>query len=381
MPTNQGGIESPQTPAFYNMNGLAVDANGSPAHGAFESHGKIRDTTGVPAYTPKPQYTTQVSQDGQMEQVQMPGPSNTPTYAPPAAQSSTVTNDQPWSRTTTLNPADQANLDKQRGLTSQAYTTAGTALGNVDRTLSQPLDFSSLPQMSSLDYSSLGAVPTAPTIDANNPVVQALYAAQTSRLDPRFTNERNAVETRLANQGITAQTNPGAYARELETFNTGRNDAYQQAMASSLQAGVGAQNTQFQQQLASRQQAEAEINQRYQAGVTSRQQAEQELLTLRNQPTNEVAALLGTSPGVSTPTFSPIATSGVAPPDIAGLTMGAYNAQNTQYAAQLQQQNANTGAVAGLGGAALTAGLMPYALPAAGAAGMTTGFGRMFGGK
>jgi hypothetical protein len=65
----------------------------------------------------------------------------------------------------------------------------------------------------------------------------AAYKRQTNRLDPRFDKEREALDIRLRNQGLGY--GDSAYDSAMGTFNTGKNDAYEQARLSSSEQGMG----------------------------------------------------------------------------------------------------------------------------------------------
>lgn len=137
------------------------------------------------------------------------------------------------------------------------------------------------------------------------------------RLDPRFEQQRAATEARLANQGIA----PGseAYNREMTSLEQSKNDAY---------------------------------NQLYLQG---RGQAFNELGAMRNQPINEITALLSGSQ-VSQPNVAPATPQGMPTTDVAGLINENYNQRYNNY----QQKNAQTqsllGGLFGLASGGLTGG-------------------------
>ena len=86
---------------------------------------------------------------------------------------------------------------------------------------------------------------------ARQQAIDAAYGQSTSRLDPQWSTRANALQTQLANQGLT----PGseAYSSAQRDFNLGRNDAYTSAMNSAIGQGTEAGNAIFAQGLASRQ--------------------------------------------------------------------------------------------------------------------------------
>lgn len=135
-----------------------------------------------------------------------------------------------------------------------------------------------------------------------------------ARLDPRFQREGAALENNLINRGIR----PGskAYDTMHTQFDQSKNDAY---------------------------------NQLYLSG---RGQGAQEALTERNQPINEISALLSNSQ-VSQPNFASTPTPGVAPTDVIGAQQQNLNQQNVGYNANLQQNQAMMNGLFGLGKAAV----------------------------
>lgn len=132
------------------------------------------------------------------------------------------------------------------------------------------------------------------------------------RLAPQIAQRDEDLRTRLANQGIKAGSD--AYDRELNTFNQGTNDAYNQLI---LQ-GHG--------------------------------QAVQDLLTQRNQPLNEISALMSGSQ-VSMPQFGAGTNQPSLPNvDYAGMVDQNYQNQVGAYNTQMQQSNGLIGGLFGLGG-------------------------------
>jgi len=203
-----------------------------------------------------------------------------------------------FSATTTLSPAQQQLLD----LTNATKKNIGQI--GVDQ--SQKIG------------SLLGT-----NIDLDTATEGKIDALGAARLDPQFARNEDALRTRLANQGI--QPGSAAWNAEMTQFGQGKNDAY---------------------------------NQLY---LTGRGQGAQEALTERNQPINEISALMSGSQ-VSNPAFSSTPQTSVAGVDYGGMVNNNFNAQNQQYMTQMGQQNAAMGGVFGLAGTGLAAG-MKYGLP------------------
>jgi hypothetical protein len=151
-------------------------------------------------------------------------------------------------------------------------------------------------------------------VNMNSEVENRLYELGRSRLDPRFNDQRASLEQSLANRGITLGSE--AYDRAMGGFEQSRNDAYNQL------------------------------------ALTGRGQAVQEVLAQRNQPINEISALMSGSQ-VSQPNFIGTPQAQQANTDVAGIYNQNFQNQMGIYNAQMNQQNAMMGGVAGLAGNAM----------------------------
>lgn len=191
--------------------------------------------------------------------------------------------------TTTLNDTQQATLDQNQ----EAQLNLGT-LAN------ERSDFLR-------DY-----LPT--TEAATDSIDRRLYELGSQRLDPRFEREESALQTRLANQGITAGSE--AWQREMDQFGQTRNDAYNNLM------------------------------------LTGRGQATNEV----NMPINQITALLSGSQ-VSNPNVAMNQQQGMATTDIGGLINENYNQRLQNFNAQQAGSNSILGGLFGLGAAGISGGL------------------------
>ena len=201
----------------------------------------------------------------------------------------------------------------------------------------------------------------------------AVQEALLARINPDLERERAALESRLANQGITMgsqawQTGMQDYGRQANDarygaiLNAGQeqsrmfglgmqqagfnNDAIQQAY------GMDMGNAQFNN--ASLQQAYGMDMGRAQFGNSARQQSLQEQLALRAQPINEASALL-TGGQLSMPQFQNVAQVGVQAPDYQGAMGQNQAAANSQWGAAVQRTGQNNAAAAGAATAAISA--------------------------
>lgn len=187
-----------------------------------------------------------------------------------------------YTATTTLTPQQQAILDQTQGAQLNLATLGKDRSAFLQDYLKQ--DFN---------------------VDAA--AEQKLYDLGASRLDPRFEQQRDQLQTRLISQGIRPGTE--AYERQMMQFEQGRNDAY-----NSL-------------------------------ALSGRSQAFNEALTERNQPLNEISALLSGSQ-VQQPNFVNTPQTSVGGVDYTGLV-------NSNYQAQVANQNSMLGGLFGLGAAGI----------------------------
>ncbi len=138
------------------------------------------------------------------------------------------------------------------------------------------------------------------------------------RMNPRFEQEEDRLRTRLTNQGIT----PGseAWNREMSSFGQNKNDAFNSLM------------------------------------LQGRGQAMGELQAIRNQPINEISALLSGSQ-VNTPQGGGFQPQGAATTDVAGLINSNYNQRAANWQQQNSQRQGLLGGLFGLGAKAISGGL------------------------
>lgn len=146
-----------------------------------------------------------------------------------------------FTETVTLSPEQQAIYDKEKAAEGNLAGLAEQQSGFLQDYLNKP-------------------------IDLNNEAVESrLFELGSRRLDPRFDRDRESLRTNLISRGIREGTD--AWDAAMGNLNQSQNDAYNQLL------------------------------------LTGRGQAVQEALTERNQPINEITALLSGSQ-VSMPQFS-----------------------------------------------------------------------------
>jgi hypothetical protein len=149
-------------------------------------------------------------------------------------------------------------------------------------------------------------------VNLNNDAVEnRLFQLGSARLTPQFERDDQAMRTQLINSGIRPGSD--AWNAEMTRLAQNKNDALNQLVLSGHQTAVN------------------------------------DILTERNQPLNEITALMSGSQ-VSNPNFASTPQASVAGTDYAGMVRDNYNAANQNYQTQLAQNNAMLGGMFGLGG-------------------------------
>lgn len=192
-----------------------------------------------------------------------------------------------FASTTTLSPEEQRNQNQQWEFDNQVNTLGINQTRRLAGHLDQPIRM------------------------GNEAAESRLMELGRARLDPVLTQRRQARETQLYNQGLQPGTE--AWSRSMGELGQQENDAYNQLM------------------------------------LTGRGQANQELLTERNQPINEITALMSGGQ-VTQPSFVSTPQANVQPVDLyRAHELGPY----AQWQAQNQSNNAMIGALGGMAGTAL----------------------------
>lgn len=190
-----------------------------------------------------------------------------------------------YTQTTNLSPEQQAIFEQSQVAQGNLAGLAADQSGAMRDYLGQPFEFN------------------------NQDAANWAYDLGAQRLDPRFEQERSSLESQLINRGIRPGT--AAYDAEMTRLGETKNDAYNQLM------------------------------------LTGRQQAFGEALSQRNQPINELSALMSGSQVSNPAQMSGAAPqTGVAGVDYTGLV-------NQKYQAELANSQAKMGGMFGLLGAGL----------------------------
>lgn len=209
--------------------------------------------------------------------------------------------------------------------------------------------------------------------DFSTAASDAAYKQATRYLDPQVKQQQQQMEARLAEQGFVPGT-PG-YNQAMQTFQDTNNRQYAQARDSATTQGFNVGHTQFGDSMASVNAAIAAAmqgNNFYNQGLqsnfnnardegsfqnTARAQAIAESLQRRNQPMNEYNALMQGSQQNAASLLGGQGSGGgnasLGNTDVMGAYGKQYQGLMDKYNADVQSDNATTGALTGLASAAL----------------------------
>lgn len=294
-----------------------------------------------------------------------------------------------YTATQTLSPAQQRLQGLQtQGATNLAQLGADQSarLGSI---LSKPMSTAGAPNVRAPQLGRVGSGPDMQTVGAGPRLATSYngdFSADRKRVEdaiiarasPQMEADRRALESRLANQGI--QIGSEAYDRAMQNqsqavndFRLGAilsggqeqsrmvglerdraifgNDARQQMFANNI-TGAGFNNAANQQEFANRMAAQGFNNQAAQQGFGNQQAMRNAYLSeayaARNQPINEIGALLGTGQ-VQSPNFVNTPTAQMPTTDLAGLINSGYQNKLGAWQQQNQQRQSTMGGLFGLG--------------------------------
>jgi hypothetical protein len=199
-----------------------------------------------------------------------------------------------FTATQTLSPTEQKLFDLNTTSRTNLGNAGVTATGKINDILGSNVDLS------------------------NDAVENRLFQLGTERLTPQFQRDEDSLRTQLINSGIRPGSD--AWNTEMTRLSQNKNDALNSLLLSGHQTAVN------------------------------------DILTERNQPLNEITALMSGSQ-VQNPSFASTPQASVAGTDYAGMVRDNYNAANQQYQARLAQNNAAMGGMFGLGGTLGTAAI------------------------
>lgn len=299
-----------------------------------------------------------------------------------------------WTSTIALSPEQQALYDSSNRVSQNLADVGEAGLSRVGQAQSQPFSTEGMPGR----VTNIGNQNFASGIDYNEPIQMGVGAdnfsedrrrveeALSSRLEPQYARDEDAMRTRLSNQGITQGST--AWGSEADAFNRARNDSRMQ----TILAGGGEQSRLFGLDLAkgnfanqaqgqgySQAMGEANLqNQSAQARIAEalanaglanqgRGAAMDEASYLRQLPLNELNALR-TGSQVNMPNFGAYGQQSAVPgPNFLGATQMEGQYDQNVYNQMVGAQNANTSGLYGLAGAAATGLGYMYGGPGGGA--------------
>src|SRR5688572_11350565 len=152
-----------------------------------------------------------------------------------------------WTQNTNLTPESQSALDSQMRLTQGRSNLAEGLLNRVQDEYGEPMDWNQFtdlsegpqandytagPLQNELELDNLQAVD--PSQRYYSDAGDAIYNQFSSRAEPQFTRDTDALRTQLYNQGL--REGDAAYDDEMRKLRENQNDARQQA---SYQATIG----------------------------------------------------------------------------------------------------------------------------------------------
>lgn len=223
-----------------------------------------------------------------------------------------------YTQTTTFSPDQQELYDLSQAFNVQSGEIANAQLGRLNESLSQPISYEGAPALAS-------GYDEAIANQANEAIM--------SRLNPQFDRDRETLEARLASQGIAMGSEP--YQTEMTQFGQTVNDARTQAALNAIQLGMSQSQLQN----------------------AARQQYVQEAASVRNQPLNEISALIsGTQ--VQSPSFSGVPAVSLPQSQLTSNVYNSYAGQVAQANAANAANNASMGGLFGLAGSLGSAGIL-----------------------
>lgn len=218
-----------------------------------------------------------------------------------------------FSQTLTLSPEQQKLYEQGVQADTNLNALGLSQLDRIKSAVSNPFALSQF-----------GAAPTADAAARDK-----AYNSILQRAAPQQQQDMNALEARLASQGIAMGSE--GYRNAMDQFQRGQNDF---RLGADVQAGN-------------------EMAQQYGLQSSAYQQAIANALLERQQPLQEMAQFMGTSNAFQSPNLVSNPGSMIQPTDVTSPVYANYNAQLQNQANNQATNGALWGSLAGLGGAAL----------------------------
>lgn len=263
-----------------------------------------------------------------------------------------------FSEVTTLSADEQEKYNSQVAAEKNLLQLAANQSGKLDSLLSTPF---------SLDQ--FGKMPTAPNLSALSPDFQYSYtddfSADRKRVEealmqsmmPQLERQKEQLRSQAINSGFRAgsegfdttmdEANRTMTNAQLQAILAGGQEQSRLADLAYQQANFG--NTWQQQNYTNRY---AGAQQDYTNALDGRTRGIEEAFAVRNQPINEISALLGATQ-INMPQFSDVSMPTIPTTDVAGLINKNYDQQLAGYQYETSSMNSILGGLLGLGGSFL----------------------------
>lgn len=286
-----------------------------------------------PAPPPAPDYTALANQQAQQSQqlAQQQTQANRPTQVTPWGTSSWSQDPSgEWTQKIELTPQQQAALESQLSTQQGLSGLAQGMIGRVGESFGKPMDFGKLP--------AAGAVPTAGALpEADAAERQRIENALFERMRPEHERAQAGLEGQLQNMGLTRGSE--AWNREMERM--GKQQAGERFNALSM--GGEEMQRLFNMGMAKQGQQWTQGLQGAELANVLRNQGLQEMLMQRNQPLNELTALMS-GQQVGMPSMPGFQGAGM------GQNANLLGAAQQQYQSGLDAYNANAAQRSAFGG-------------------------------
>tara|TARA_R110000851_G_scaffold129651_1_gene262745 strand:+ start:27018 stop:27857 length:840 start_codon:yes stop_codon:yes gene_type:complete len=154
-----------------------------------------------------------------------------------------------WSMRENMSPEMREMFNSQMGQAQNNSTLAGSMSDRINSEMGSAPDWA---QFGNLTGGPQGAGPINGNLEAGSSVNRGraeddAYARSTRRLDPQMAAKKQALELNLRNRGLSAGDQQ--YQSEMDSYNTGSNDAYEMARMGATQEGRVEDQQSFGQQM------------------------------------------------------------------------------------------------------------------------------------
>jgi hypothetical protein len=269
-----------------------------------------------------------------------------------------------FTQTTQYSPQGQAIFDASTAAQGNIANIASEQSANLENYLNTKFTPTGLPNVTGIAGQTLPANPNEANFQAeaatpfsytNKDAANYAYDLASQRILPQQAIAQTALQTQLINRGL--QPGTAAYNQQMTLLSQNQGDQLNQLAATTDQQGYNQALASWQQNVGQAQTAgDAAYNQamgvqqqQYNEALGANQNAFSQQVAERNQPINEITALLGGSQlgNVAASSAAAPAATQVAGTDYAGLVENNYNQQ-------VAQSNAALGGLFGLAGSAVS---------------------------